>query len=82
MNSASPTTNKKKKPLGKLSSLSAGVALGAGMLLLGTGCATTGQCASCGACATGFPILAAPILVDGAIILIGKAKSKIEKADH
>lgn len=63
----------------KLSSLSAGVALGAGMLLLGTGCATSGQCASCGACATGFPILAAPILLDGAIILVGKAKTKVKK---
>lgn len=58
----------------KISSMSFGLALGLGAMVAGSGCAAAGQCTSCGACAAGIPLLAAPILIDGAIILVNKAK--------
>ncbi|MFC1936494.1 hypothetical protein ACFLYP_02375 [Chloroflexota bacterium] len=56
--------------------MSFGLVLGAGIMVLGSGCALSGQCATCGACAAGVPLLAAPILIDGAIILADKVKDR------
>jgi hypothetical protein len=39
-----------------------GVALGSGLVILGQGCAASGQCPACGACSTRLPILALPLL--------------------
>ncbi len=61
----------------KAHSLTLGAVLGTGAMIFGQSCAATGQCASCGgACMSRLPILAVPILVDGAIVLAKKIKSK------
>lgn len=61
----------------KAHSVTLGAVLGTGAMIFGQTCAATGQCASCdGACMARLPILAVPILVDGAIVLAKKIKSK------
>lgn len=61
----------------KAHSLTLGAVLGTGAMIFGQSCAATGQCASCGgACMTRLPLLAVPILVDGAIVLAKRIKSK------
>jgi hypothetical protein len=61
----------------KAHSLTLGMVLGSGAMIFGQSCAATGQCASCGgACMTRLPLLAVPILVDGAIVLAKRIKSK------
>ena len=60
----------------KIHSLTLGVVLGSGALMFGQSCASTGHCLNCGACVSKLPILAVPILVDGAIVMVEKVKSK------
>ena len=56
-----------------------GLALGAGAMILGSGCAASGACPTCGACVTGIPLLAAPLIIDSAIILVGNLKNNKEQ---
>ncbi len=61
----------------KAHSLTLGMILGSGAMIFGQSCAATGQCASCdGNCVAKLPLLAVPILVDGAIVLAKRIKSK------
>jgi hypothetical protein len=56
----------------KLFHLWLGAALGSGLVILGQGCAASGQCPACGACIARLPILALPLLADSAIVLVGR----------
>jgi hypothetical protein len=61
----------------KARSLTLGAVVGTGAMIFGQSCAATGQCASCGgACVSRLPLLAVPILVDGAIVMAKKIKNK------
>jgi hypothetical protein len=53
----------------KTHAFSAGMTLALAAPLLQQGCALSGQCASCGACAVRAPLLALPLLLDAGIVL-------------
>lgn len=55
----------------KLFHLWMGAALGSGLAFFGGSCAASGQCPACGACVARLPILALPVLADGALMLAG-----------
>ena len=55
----------------KLFHLWMGAALGSGLAFFSGGCAASGQCPACGACVARLPILALPVLADGALMLAG-----------
>jgi hypothetical protein len=61
----------------KLFHLWLGAALGSGLVILGRGCAASGQCPACGACITKLPIVALPLLVDGVVVLAGRVRESI-----
>lgn len=65
----------------KLLCLSLGVTLGASLAVFGQGCVASGQCATCGACAARLPVLALPLMADGAFIVVGKIKAGLSKDD-
>ncbi len=59
--------NEKPTPLrlrlrGQLFHLVFGLSIGSGALLMAGACPTFGQCAACGACLSGLPLLAVPLL--------------------
>ena len=61
----------------KAHSMTLGAVIGTGAMIFGQSCAATGQWLNCGgACVSRLPILAVPILVDGAIVLAKKIKDK------
>jgi hypothetical protein len=55
----------------KLFHLWMGAALGSGLAFFSGSCAASGQCPACGACVARLPILALPVLADGALMLAG-----------
>jgi len=64
----------------KLFHLWMGAALGSGLVFFSGSCAASGQCPACGACVARLPILALPVLADGALMLAGYVqKSWVEK---
>ena len=56
-----------------------GLAVGSGALIMGQGCITTGQCATCRACVSRLPILAFPLLAQASVVLIGKARNHLRR---
>jgi hypothetical protein len=46
-------------------------------MFLSQGCPLIGQCTSCGACAPRLPLLAIPLLADGAVVLTRKVMEKM-----
>jgi hypothetical protein len=59
----------------KIHGLAVGMTLGLGTLYFNKGCAVSGLCPSCGACALQLPIFLLPLLADGGIMLAHKALS-------
>ena len=63
----------------KLFHLWMGAALGSGLAFFSGSCAASGQCPACGACVARLPILALPVLADGALILAGYVHRTVEE---
>ena len=61
----------------KFHGLAVGATLGIGSMFLSQGCPLIGQCTSCGACAPRLPLLALPLLADGAVVLTRKVMEKM-----
>jgi hypothetical protein len=64
--------NIQKKLLGlqpKIHGLAVGMTVGLSTIYFNNGCAGTGLCPTCGACALQLPILFLPLLADGGIML-------------
>ena len=58
-----------------------GATLGTGALLLSQSC-PGGQCAACGgACASRLPLLAIPLVLQGAALVVGKLRQDAASAD-
>jgi hypothetical protein len=53
----------------KIHGLAVGMTVGLSTIYFNNGCAGTGMCPTCGACATQLPILLLPLLADGGIML-------------
>ena len=69
----------------KIHGLAVGMTVGLSTLYFSKGCAGTGSCPSCGACALQLPLFLLPLLADGGIMLTHKALSALrhsEQADH
>ena len=60
----------------KIHGLAVGMTLGLSTLYFGQGCAATGLCPACGACALKLPIFLLPLLADGGLVLAQKALSR------
>jgi hypothetical protein len=60
----------------KIHGLAFGMTLGIGSTYLSQGCITSGACPACGACVARLPLLAVPLLLDGAVLLAGKIITK------
>jgi hypothetical protein len=63
----------------KLFHLWMGAALGSSLAFFSGGCAASGQCPTCGACVARLPILALPVLADGAVMLVGHVQRAVEE---
>lgn len=76
----SPFYTRIEKLQPKLHGLAVGMTLGVGSVFLNQGCPLIGQCATCGTCLPRLPLLALPLLADGAIFLSTKVlKRKAEE---
>jgi hypothetical protein len=65
----------------KLHGLAFGMTLGIGSTFLGQGCPLLGQCPACAACLPRLPLLALPLLADGALLISAKIMEiKAEKS--
>ena len=65
----------------KLHGLAVGMTVGIGSMFLNQSCPLLGQCTTCAACVPRLPLLALPLLADGAILLSTKVlKRRSEEA--
>jgi hypothetical protein len=64
----------------KIHGLAVGMSLGLGTLYVGQGCAGTGSCPACGACALQLPLFLLPLLADGGILLTQKTLSRLSSS--